>query len=307
MREQERIPYFGKESNCIREEINTSQIEDIITTDLYSFVMNHLENDTIFIINKYFYSYVSDIKFNYRDKRCFIPYYAYSLYPDRLLTVNDNNGHLIVEDDHRYVRYNFEYSELEVKLNTEYLVYSIRQRKKYKIIFNRYYTEIFSIEMLYKLYFNSCFKEDNFLVLKHEKGYHYINRVTDEYKNREKILRAKYELPEFKSNSYKDYRDVREYKYYDLLERVGLFTVDELYKYRRLRFESYLYCNLREENIPVDFDEWKELGKTKDYIKYIGEKEIPLFIKSYWLNDNLVTKKTRQRTYMRSEKWQDIE
>lgn len=297
-----RIPYFGKNSNDIMLHINKAEIEDTIETDLYSFVINNISNDIVFVFEDYVYAWVSDIKFNYRDKECYIPYYKFDLYydTDRL---NDNNGHLIIKDNKRYIRYNFDLATCKILLNTYYICYSVSQQKKFKIIFNRYYTGLFSINTLYKLYINSCYSDDNYLVVKHEGGYHYINKKTDSYKNLEGILRVKYDLREYKNKEYIDYRDVREYKYIELVDKLGLIENSEIYKIRRLRFESYLYCNLREENQPMDYDkdEWNKLGKTYDYIKYYGydKQVIPLFIKSYWLNDNLVTKKVKNKTYMR--------
>ena len=110
-----RIPYFGKDSNKIMKQINTSHVKEVIQTDLYSFVMNHLENDIVFVIKDYVYSWVSDIVFNYRDKECFIPYYDFDLY-EETKRVNDNNGHLILNDK-RQIRYNFELKHLDIKLN----------------------------------------------------------------------------------------------------------------------------------------------------------------------------------------------
>ena len=292
-----RIPYFGKDSNKIMKQINTSHVKEVIQTDLYSFVMNHLENDIVFVIKDYVYSWVSDIVFNYRDKECFIPYYDFDLY-EETKRVNDNNGHLILNDK-RQIRYNFELKHLDIKLNEEYYIYSIRQEKKFKIVFTGFYTGIFSVKNLYSLYLNACYKDDNYTVLKHESGYHYINKKTESYKNLEKIKRRKYKLLDYKdAYSYKDYRDVREYTYLEVAEQIGVFQNIELYKFRRLRFESYLYCNLREENVPVDYENWKKLGVDYNYIKYYDERKVlPLFIKSYWLNDNKIEKEIKRKTY----------
>ena len=304
---QYRIPYFGTESNKIMEQINTSQISEEIHTDLYSFVLDHIENDMVFVINDYIYSWVSDIKFNYRDKECFIPYYDFELYEESQRQ-NDNNGHLIVKNNKRYVRYNFDFKRLFVELNKDYVVYSTSQGKKFKIFFTGFYTGIFSVKNLYSLYLNACYNDDNYMVLKHESGYHYINKKTDSYKNLENIKRKKYFLPTYKSEkSFKDYRDVREYSYLEVVEKIGLFSNEEIYKIRRLRFESYLYCNLREENTPLDLDNWKKLGVEYDYIKYYDNKVLPLFIKSYWLNDDLIKKDVKQKTYMRVKRWQELE
>lgn len=297
-----RIPYFGENSNEIMEMINDVEAEEEYRCSLYDFVLSHLENDTVFVIKDYVYSYVSDIKFNYRDKECYVPYFDFDLYATEV--INDNRGHLIVKNGKRQIRYNFKSCKLDIKLNHAYTMFSISQRKKFKVIFTSYYTGIFSINRLYQLYLDSCYKDDNYVVLKHESGYHYINQKTSTYKNLEKNLRRKYKLPDYaEQEQEKDYRDVREYTYMEVMEKIGIFANTELYKIRRLRFEAYLYCSLREDLVPDDCPEWQDLGTKYNYLKI--KETIPLFIKSYWLNKP--KKQVKYRTYMRMEKWHDTE
>lgn len=300
-----RIPYFGENSNEVMKKINESIFsDDILRIDLYKFIQENIEKDIVFYIKDYVYVWVDDIKFNYRDKECYLPYFDFDLYEEEKGRLDDNKGHLIIKDDKRYVRYNFEYKREKIELDKEYICYSLRQQKKFKVIFTKYNTDVFSIERLYDLYIQASYKDDNYEVLKHESGYHYINKKTTSYKNLERNKRVKYDLSEYKEEpKYEEYRDVRNYRYIEIVEKIGLISNEEIYKIRTLRFESYLYCNLRENNVPIDYDvkEWKKLGVTKDYIKYYGYeiKELPLFIKSYWLNDDVIKKRIKDKTYMR--------
>lgn len=61
---------------------------------------------------------------------------------------------------------------------------------------------------------------------------------------------------------------------------------DKIFKYRRLAFESYLYCCLKSGKTPIDNkSDWDKLGETKYYIK-ISDGRIPLFIKCEWVDTN---------------------
>jgi hypothetical protein len=132
-------------------------------------------------------------------------------------------------------------------------------------------------------------------------GYHYINKSIKNFENREKKLRELEGMYDYDIDNRFDteYRDVRNYKYEEVIHTVGFRDTSELYKIRRLRFESLLYCILRDNCNPKDEQfkkSWHRLGLDKEYIKY-GDS-IKLIFKSYWL-DNY--KAIKQKSWSRVE------
>ena len=124
-------------------------------------------------------------------------------------------------------------------------------------------------------------------------GYHYITRTVDKFVNKEKLIRNDLGLRHYSEiQAYdSDYRDVRQYKYEQVVQMKGLReSLSKLYKLRRLDFDCLIYCIMRENAIPYNCSDefkidWERLGtkEGKDYIKY--GKDIKLIIKSYWKNE----------------------
>lgn len=287
------IPYFGSDNNEIYEEILNCDTKNIEQTSISIYELSNisLKCNYIVIIDGKWLSWLHDITFNYRDKKCYIPYYTYETYRTEKNTYkSDNKGHLILNDGSIDIRYEFCLSEISIDIGTELVLYNIETHKNMQAVLDKWIdTDKYSIEMLYNLYIDSCYKEDDFIYLKHLGGYHTINVNIKAYSNREKKLREEYNLSTYSnlSKAYeKSYRDVRNYKYEEVIQLVGMRDTIENYNIRKLRFESYLYCNLRNNSISDDkqFNElFSQLGKTKDIIKY-GDN-IKLIFKSYWLDE----------------------
>lgn len=298
------IPYFGEETQELTEKILNKDIEYIeYYESLYELINKNLHNKIVVIINNKWLSWLNDIAFNYKEHECCIPYYTYELFElnDKKYKSN-NKGHLILKDNTLYIRYNYTYKKMSVKVGKESInLYNIDTDKKYSVYINKWIDDnYFEIDKLYRLYLESCFVEDDFTYNKHSGGYHYIYKSPKEFKNRERKIRDTYDLPTYTlDNSFeKEYRDVRNFKYEEVIQSTGFIETTELYKIRRLKFESYLYCLLRQNLKPLETDEsknkqfinqWNKLGITKDHIKY-GENNIKLIIKAYWLNNYNQTK-----------------
>jgi hypothetical protein len=291
------IPYFGEDTQQIYEqilsetELNNRLYEIKQYNSLYDLVVSNINNRIIVIINNQWLTWLNDIEFNYRDKECYIPYYEYEIYeiPDRNFRAN-NKGHLILKDSALSIRYNYNYKKYEININNLSLkCINIDTGEKFTATANKWITEqTFSIDKLYKLYIESSFKEDDFIINKHAGGYHYIDKSIQKFRNKEKEYREQYSLPTYNKNfKYQhSYRDVRNFKYDEVVQKYEMINTVELHKIRQLRFEAYLYCIMRNKLYCEDNkfnDQLKQLYNGKSIIKY-GES-IKLIFKNYWIDE----------------------
>ena len=294
------IPYFGIYNNEITENILNKEIDKEITVkSFYKFIESSYDKKLVAIIDGKWLTWLRDITFDYKHKQCYLPYYTYRLFNTNLLNVRtDNEGHLIKDGDTLSIRYEYNYERLDINLNrlcyNGLLLYDLDTNEKFILKTSEWLNETrFNIDKLYNLYIESCFKEDDYLVKSHLGGYHFIYRAPKAFKNRERELREQLDLNSYSENTinkfdeiYKDYRDVREYSYNELIQKVGLIHTNEVYSIRRLKFESYLFCIMR-KNILSDNAEFNNylarLGRDFTSVKY-GDT-IKLIFKSYWLDN----------------------
>lgn len=277
------IPYFGEQTQEIVSSIlaNNDIIHEKNYNSLYELIMDNIDKHIVVVIDNKWLTWLNDIVFNYRDRECYIPYYTYKeqLITDRTFRTN-NKGHLILDGNNIRVRYEYNYNKLNITGNNLYLdCADIDTQERFIVKTNTWINETnIDFDKLYKLYVNSSYKDDDFIINKHKGGYHYIELSPKEFVNKERKLREQYDLSNYSDEFYyiKDYRDVRQYEYEEVIKINGLLDNLELYRERRLRFESYLYCCLRNglfNNI-----------QFKNHIYKVG-KEIKLIIKDYWLDN----------------------
>lgn len=297
------IPYFGSNTQQITKQIlNSEIIQEIEYDSLYLLVKNNIYKRLIVIIDNKWLTWLNDIAFNYRDKKCYLPYYTYEIYEDNSKTYRSNNkGHLILKDSALLVRYNYKYNEIKLDLtNLSFIVYDLDTKEKYRIKTNKWYnSNQFSINKLYNLYIDSSYRDDDYLYNWNGDIYHNILRNNKFSKNKEKQIRERLNLEHISNiiDIPHDYRDVRQYKIEEIINKIGFRDTNDLYRLRRLKFESYLFCILRQGCKPEEHvEDWEELGVTKHYIK-IGE-HVKLIIKSYWLDEY---KPIQKRTWSRIE------
>ena len=278
------IPYFGEQTQEIVDSIlniDTDIIYEKKYDSLYDLILSNIDKHIIVVIDNKWLTWLNDIVFNYRDRECYIPYYTYKeqLITDRTFRTN-NKGHLILDGDNIRVRYEYSYHKLNITVDNLALdCVDIDTQERLIVRTNNWINEAaVDFDKLHKLYVESSYKDDDFIMNKHAGGYHYITLSPKEFVNRERKLREQYDLSDYSEDFYyiKDYRDVRQYKYEEVIKLNGLLDNIELYRERRLRFESYLYCCLRAglfNNI-----------QFKKHIYKVG-KEIKLIIKDYWLDN----------------------
>lgn len=278
------IPYFGEQTQEIVDSIlniDTDIIYEKKYDSLYDLILSNIDKHIIVVIDNKWLTWLNDIVFNYRDRECYIPYYTYKeqLITDRTFRTN-NKGHLILDGDNIRVRYEYSYHKLNITVDNLALdCVDIDTQERLIVRTNNWINEAaVDFDKLHKLYVESSYKDDDFIMNKHAGGYHYISLSPKEFVNRERKLREQYDLSDYSEDFYyiKDYRDVRQYKYEEVIKLNGLLDNIELYRERRLRFESYMYCCLR-AGLFNDI-------QFKKHIYKVG-KELKLIIKDYWLDN----------------------
>lgn len=286
------IPYFGENTQEIYKSIIEKNKKDaqIKTYDsLYDIITENIDKKIIVIIDNKWLSWLNDIKFNYKEDELYIPYFEYELFEtDKDNFRGNNKGHLININGTLYLRYNYFFKKYSINIdNLSLYCVDIDTMQYYILKTNKWILDDkLCMDKLYKLYSQACFKSDDFILNKHSGGYHYINSSTKQYKNKEKHYRIEYNLLNYinyREEDFNDYRDVREYKYEQVVTELGMIDTGRLYRERRLLFESYLYCCIK---AGLFNDVQFKHGRYK-----LG-KNIVLILKEYWLTNNIDKTKT---------------
>lgn len=288
------IPYFGENNNELWKTIIYTDVNCTrFYKSVYNFISEHINKKVVAIIEDKYITWLNDIKFNYRDKQLYIPYYSYKeKYIPNKVYKTDNKGHIQLSEDFKQVilRYEYNYEKLVIRLNNFRLIlFDLDTKEKYYAElseYNWYNSDEFNIEELYQLYIDSCYEEDDFIINKHQGGYHFISKNIPNFENKERKLRELYDLCDYSACNLvdKDYRDVRQYKYEEVIQKEGIRDTLDLYKIRRLKFESALFCILRQHIKSNDTEFNIELDKLysgKQIIKY--GNNIKLIFKNYWV------------------------
>ena len=283
------IPYFKENNAEIHNRIFTSTIENhskITMYDLSRLILKDRKNYVV-ILDDFFLTWLDDIAFDYTDKLCFLPYYTFStVQTDKVFNETaKNTDHLYCDEKGRVIlRYDFKLELKFINIGTKLNIYSIKDGSitEYKI--TEYINEVFYLSEVYNRYKTACYFDEFTEKTEFEGGYTYIAKTVQGFINHEHKLRLQLGYLDFADDRIlEDYRDVRCYKYLECAEHFRKVNMtNDLYKYRRLDFESYLYTQLRKDKMPVDNKEWKELGESKQFIKF--KDDVPFFIKYYWLN-----------------------
>lgn len=272
----EGIPYLVNEKLQLFKSLKP--VEQI-NISVFDFIEQFAYKPTLVRIQGFF-TWLHDIRFNYRDKVVEIPYYSYDeFFTDKIPTKEIYRNHLDIRPDGLYIKYNFKKQVINFDLKTSLTIIDVEAEKVYLVCFTSWFDKNLEINELYQRWLNSSFLDPENSDVNHLGGYHYISYSTSQLRNNEKFQRKEYDLPEYHSESIQleDYRDTRLYKK-DYLDLEGIkYEYTENYTYRRLRFESMLYCLLRQGKISFD---------SSNRIYKVEYKGIPLIFKSYWLNNS---------------------
>lgn len=304
------IPYWGNETfNEMRELAKIVEVPEKVLPEadsLYTLFLLLAKKNYILRISegdKFFYSYVRDICFNYRDRIIFIPYWSYK---EKIVSyLSENRQHLDYINGHNLcVRYAFcklidIIDNRQTKERKEYIeVYDSENKELYKVRIKElpYITEkYFSIKDLHDRYINSAYYYMDNEGFDFENRYHKIDR--EHGFNIEYRIRQQRSLEHWRKglNDYSlvDYRDVRMYKYHDLASNQKLkFDITKRYWERKYLFEAYLYC-IFAANLPIEEEgyqkDFEKLGKSKRVVKY-EENDVSLFLKYYYKDDIAMSK-----------------
>lgn len=288
------IPYLGENNIELKHKIINREPDEYIDISLYELVENISEKDNLIIIDNQYITWLEDLEFDYRNKVCSIVYYSYDLYKTSLkvnIKRSKADNHLEYDENNCVlVRYNYELNRIQIKLGSNLRIYNISSDKLYEYTIKSWIKSEFSLSKLYSLYRNYCYYDMKTEFSSHEGGYTYILKQLNSFKNKDAKFRNEFKLKTWKEKPISNnYNDVRVYEYFSYINKIGNSEIEismKLFKYRRLDFESYLFCCMQEGIEPVDSSEdWNRLGKSLHYIK-ISDGKLPLFIKCEWLNTN---------------------
>ena len=267
------------------------QITDRRVCDLYSFIQVSKCNRSLFIIDDC-RTWADDICFDYKHKKCYLPYYKFKITPLPEGTRVNEYSQFFDGDDGLYIRYEYELHTLDIELNKVYKVYFELENVYAEVVFDRWIDDKeIDNNKLYQLYINSCFYPTELDT--YNKGYHFIDKETKKLHNYERRVRKKFKLDDFSpyNQEIPEYRDVRWYKLPEIINKVQVTSIEN-FKLRRLDFESYLYCCLRQGLSNSKFD---LLDSSYAYFK-IG-KQVPLIVKGYWKDSYNYEKYSWKKSY----------
>ena len=295
------IPYFGENTQEIIEkiqcldwqniEIQNAQVLEWITSQ-----KNSLDNLVICIktFDSTYMQWLKDIKFDYKHKRVYIPYFSYktAIVQDKKY-ISNNKGHLILKGNSCLVRYEYQYSEHEIKLEDTLLVYNIEKQEPCILKISKWTQRTeFNIESLYDLYKEYAESENS---LEHDKGYHYITKQTKGFKNVEKLIRKRVGLKDLSTEH------IRHNEYRDVWVKANKQNQQnqQSHKTARVMFEQHLFCYISGNVLPDKSD----LEFRAKFIKFINNlnqsnkriestilkygKDKPLIFKKHWFTGRI--------------------
>lgn len=297
------IPYFGDNNQEVICEALESQVSSAENITLYELLSNLEEKTKVVVVDGKWLTWLEDIQLDYRNHIARIPYYEYStaLYQMSEREKNHNHPHIRKDGDLMYIRFGFDMKFVAVDIGSDIIIFDVKEKRKIRYCIRGWFSGAFAVETLYRLYREYCFYDKHSEYAEHEGGYTFIDIEPKGFFNKEKRVRERLGLKTFRrskqSTDLPDYRDVRIYQFFEYAGKIkdSKYLIDKLFKYRKLAFESYLFCAMKDGAEPNDYPEWSKLGKTKYYFK-ITDGNIPMFIKHEWLREtSLVNTKTWRR------------
>lgn len=162
------IPYFGEQTQELMDYILNTDFNNVPVArykSLYEIVVDSVNDKVVVVIDNKWVTWLNDIVFNYRDKECYIPYYSYKEYlvEDRPFKTN-NRGHLILTSDGLKIRYEYKYNKMYITDGKVRLhCVDISTLDQFIIVTDGWMNDSsIDLDKLYKLYIDSCYKDDDF-------------------------------------------------------------------------------------------------------------------------------------------------
>lgn len=299
------IPYQGVELTASVNSLPDRQ-PDIIdplelrgVTDIHTLFRYLMQNEYLFIIehpntHRLFASWCWDIRFNYRDREIFIPYYSYKTFFHRAIERDLSNPYLTIstlEDEKKYILVRHDYELNKLILDDRKSKYRRNNITVYHPSTDSYVQlaltdlpylseSLFSVPELLRRHTNYKFLLSEFDITSKTPYYYDFNSK----KSREKriLLKEGYSIY---ADSFMDlnYQDIRTFVVSPFSEEANQMTSDDDYVTRVYDFESYLYCLFAQEAQPYELEHkqaWADLGTKKRFVT-LGET-YPLTLKYYY-------------------------
>jgi hypothetical protein len=319
-------PYWGKETfqevRDIKElptnDLTIDKITDLCKSkglvvnieDTYSLFFALSKLDLLFITeNKNTYvTWCRDIRFNYRDRNIYIPYFEYETEQRTFKRTLLENAFLDMPNPKTLnIRHNFKLSSTKVNDRKDstnidsLLLYDHINKIKYHLPYPSLPYLIqpdFSLADLAERYLNSAYIESE--VVEDTDWKKYLKVGTKGKKSKEHKIRLKAGLKLY-ANQYTDmtYTDVRKYTFEELNNGSHLRLDDTKPFWERVfEFEAYLYC-IFAQGIKVQEQEYQSdfvlLGVSKRHLTY-DKSTKPLILKHYYTDK---TMQTRRKSFER--------
>lgn len=315
------LPHYGDETVATLNSLQNRQpkVADPLSfetvTDLHTLFRYLLKNEFLFIIkhpntHRLFTSWCWDIRFNYRDREVFIPYYSYETFLHQAIERDLSNPYLSIiniggSKAQIEVRHNFKMNKLILDdRKVDYRRKNICVYQPSTGIYLKLSLESlpylshneFSMYDLLRRHTNYKFLLSEFDLTSKDRYYLNINSK----KSREKRIRESRGFKTY-SDNYTDlnYQDIRTYVVSPFSDEARQMTTDEDYVTRVYDFESYLYCLFACQAEPTepDFKQlWRELGVRKRFISLGGT--YPLTLKYYYTDKPRNFKKLTYERYI---------
>lgn len=312
------IPYWGESTfedmRTLARKFEEVQIEDYVSaSDMFTLFHELGSKNYVFILREKdgtFFSWCKDIRFDYRDKVVYIPYYTYS---EKSVKTSKEYKHLDRIGDTINVHYGFQARLMPVYVPTlnykiaELYVANIEELAIFRVqISENYLEDSPSIDQLYRAYLNASYFDEEWSQIDFKNNYHWIG--AEKGLNMEYAVRASQHLPVWalKDNreatpQCKKFLNCCDIRLYDLQTIQTMFDFDlhtELqYWERRYLFDAYLLFSVMSGKAwrELEFNErWKQLGTKYEFIKY-GSSDFPLYLKHYYKLDDKFNRRSYEK------------
>lgn len=310
-------PYFGEKTAQQLEVLRLRKPESLTpttfkgVTDIYTLFRYLACEGYLFVIEDetgFYTSWAWDIRFNYRDREIFIPYYTYETFLHKALERDLSNPYLTIVnggDSGAYieVKHSFKMGKLIIDdRKTGYRVPSVT-------VYNPQTEDYYKILLIDLQYFSLPNFSITDLLSRHTNYKYNLMQFDDLSKadcyldpkvkfSRERSIRNSKGYPTYvKPFLDINYQDIRTYNVGAFSEEATLVISSDPYHLRVYDFEAYLYCIFAQGVEPIEseyLDIWNSLGVSKRFITLGGKH--PLTLKYYYTDK---PQKFKKLTYER--------
>lgn len=281
------------------EKVTGMELLGVTCDDLYTLLVELAKTDYLYVVqdeydNQTYVSWCRDIRFNYRDRILYIPYYSYATF-DYEFKSNKKYATLdYITDTTVRIKHSVALRQCIIDNRVT------KSRNKELYVFDRVRHKVFCIGIenlpylsstdwkmskLFNLYLDYVYKDNKG---NKDGSSLYYQKIGGKRENKESYLRAKLGLPNYAGN-YEEmiYRDFPLYDYAIYQSENAQVMSGKPYWLRRGLFEGYLYCAFA-SNLPVHELEYRDalaqLGTTRRTYKVCNDN-VSMVLKYYYKDD----------------------